>query len=132
MKGIISFIFLLCLYPMSLCAQSELIEDQKAIFVETELELDQLIKQIEERYVDNIVFIDKFRKSQNLWRMYVDSYIDMVFPAEDKLFEYGSLVQLCIYQIKTEKINDRILELETWIVGIPEGDICTGSRPIIK
>jgi hypothetical protein len=53
----------------------------------------------------------------------------MVYPAEDKDFQYGSVYPMCACSEMAAAIRDRIKQLQPWTKPHVEGDVCpVGSR----
>ncbi len=93
--------------------------------------LDSVFHQILQRYEENAAFIEKIKASQELWEKTIDANLTAIFPGGDPA-EYGSSQTLCRCTFTLQEIRARKLFLNTWTEGIPEGDVCRGSRELKK
>ena len=93
--------------------------------------LDSIFDQILKHYKEDIAFIKKIKTSQELWTKTVAANIAAIFPS-DEPSEYGSSKNLCQCTFLLNEIRTRRLFLNTWIEGVPEGDVCRGSRELSK
>ena len=51
----------------------------------------------------------------------------MKFPAKNKRGQYGSVYPMCVSYFLKELTEERTEKLKVWLIGIEEGDVCTGS-----
>lgn len=72
----------------------------------------------------NEAFFKSLELSQKQWLSYYETMIALKFPKED---EYGSSSGMSIASYKRELIDNRIRNLNPWLMGIPQGDISGGS-----
>ncbi len=85
------------------------------------------------KHADQPVFIDNLKASQRLWIKFRDAELKVKFPigkSDDPKFIYGSVYPMCVGHYLAELTRQRTAQLQAWIDGIPEGDVCTGSLPI--
>lgn len=90
-------------------------------------ELNKVYSQILKKYKDDKVFIAKFKKAELAWIKFKDAEIEAIYPDEDKS-NYGSVYPMCVNGIATEMTQQRTKELKLWLKGLPEGEVCAGSR----
>ncbi|MFC7524662.1 hypothetical protein ACFQRK_11930 [Parapedobacter sp. GCM10030251] len=95
------------------------------------LALDSLFDQIVKRYEEDIAFIQKIKTSQELWNKTTAANIAAIFPSGEPS-EYGSSQTICHCTFLLNEIRARRLFLNTWMEGVPEGDVCRGSRELRK
>ena len=100
--------------------------------MKAEKELEKAVVKIQLRYNGDPVFLSKFDESQKLWMKYRKALLEMKFPAADKEMEYGSMYQTCNCLEKIRLTRRKIQELEPWVSGKVEGDVCPGSVLIEK
>jgi len=50
-----------------------------------------------------------------------------MFPAKDKQATYGSVYPICAANLLSELTEARIKQLRLWLVGVEEGESCSGS-----
>jgi len=112
---------------MTLQSQAEMNEHTYQIYQKTDKELNNVYKQILIKYKDDKLFISKLQKAELAWIKYRDAEIEAIYPEEDKS-NYGSVYPMCVNQVMTEITQQRIKELKSWSNGIPEGEVCAGSR----
>ncbi|WP_090391394.1 hypothetical protein [Niabella drilacis] len=53
--------------------------------------------------------------------------LNTIFISQERI-AYGSAATACKYHILADAANERIKFLSGWTDGIPEGDLCIGSR----
>ncbi len=108
--------------------QTGMNEHSCQIAKQTDKELNDVYKQILEKYKDNKLFISKLEKAQSAWIKFRDAHLESIYPEEDTLLHYGSVYPMCANGIMTGMTQQRIIELKSWLKGICEGNVCAGSR----
>ena len=93
-----------------------------------EKQLQKTVEAIKAKWKDDLLFLAKFEVAQDAWRKFADAQFQMVYPAGDKEFEYGSVYPMCACSEMTAAIRDRTEQLQDWLKPIQEGDVCQGSR----
>ncbi|HYL98397.1 MAG TPA: lysozyme inhibitor LprI family protein [Blastocatellia bacterium] len=93
-----------------------------------DVRLNRAYKQILEQYSGNAAFIERFKAAQRAWLAFRDAYLESLYPEEDKQRYYGTANSTCTCLVMKDLTNQRVKQLEQWTTGIPEGDICAGSR----
>lgn len=88
--------------------------------------LNQVYKKVLAKYQDDEVFINKFVAAQKKWIEFRDAYVDSMYIPE-KQDSYGTVFSMCRCYFLEKIINDRVKQLQVWLEGISEGDVCTGS-----
>jgi uncharacterized protein YecT (DUF1311 family) len=91
-------------------------------------DLQSVVDRIHRKNAGDPLFLKKFDAAQQAWQQFADAQLDAIYPAEDKRGQYGSAYGMCLCGNRETLIRDRIRQLEPWVKGTPEGDICTGSR----
>lgn len=97
-------------------------------FKKADNELNNVYKQILNKYKDDKVFIPKLQKAELAWIKYRDAEIEAIYPEEDKMYNYGTSYPVCVNLVLIELTQQRTKELKLWLKGIQEGDVCAGSR----
>lgn len=77
-------------------------------------------------YKKDTEFIKNLKKSQKIWITYRDAEMRVKYPNRGS-GTYGSSHQMCWYIYITEFTKKRTKELNVWLTGITEGDVCAGS-----
>ena len=88
--------------------------------------LDSMYSVVIEEYQDQKIFIKNFKKSQVVWKQYMESQLLARFP-EDEEYRGGSSFNMCYALYKQHLIKERISSVNDWLIGFPEGEICGGS-----
>ena len=88
--------------------------------------LDSMYSAVIEEYQDQKIFIMNFKKSQVVWKQYMESQLLARFP-EDEEYRGGSSFNMCYALYKQQLIKERISSINDWLIGFPEGEICGGS-----
>jgi uncharacterized protein YecT (DUF1311 family) len=89
-------------------------------------ELNSTYKKILKEYSTDLVFIKNLKIAQNIWIKFRDAEVNMKYPQREPGY-YGSIQPTCWSMYMTELTKKRIKELKIWLIGIPEGDACSGS-----
>jgi hypothetical protein len=88
--------------------------------------LDSMYNAVIVEYQDQKIFIKNFKKSQVIWKQYMESQLLARFPEDDEL-RGGSCFGMCYALYKQQLIKERISSVNDWLIGFPEGEICGGS-----
>jgi uncharacterized protein YecT (DUF1311 family) len=83
-------------------------------------ELNRIYKKVLAEYSVNELFCKKFEESQKAWEQYRDSYIESLYPEENKAQAYGSSFEQCGCSEKSELAKDRIDQIIVWLEGAEE------------
>lgn len=109
-------------------SQTEMTDKSYQTFEKTDKELNKIYSQILLKYKNDKIFISKLQKAEIAWIKFRDAEIEAIYPEEDKMHNYGTVYLMCVNGILTEMTQQRIKELKLWLKGMPEGDVCSGSR----
>jgi len=116
-----------CLCTNLFCqTQAELNEESGKKYLKVDKELNDIYRNILKDYKDDTTFIKNLQISQRIWIQFRDAELKMKYP-ERELGVYGSIQILCESMYLTDLTQSRINSLKTWIVGVEEGDACSGS-----
>ena len=94
----------------------------------SEKEINRLIIQISNKYVEQDEFLVALDSSQAAWIKSRDANLHLIYPDEDKVFNYGSVYRLCSAVYFLEENKKRITFLQEWLTSPVEGETCSGSR----
>lgn len=83
-------------------------------------------QKILKEYSTDLVFIKNLKIAQNIWIKFRDAEMNTKYPQREPGY-YGSIQPTCWNMYMTELTQKRTKELRTWLIGIPEGDVCSGS-----
>jgi len=107
--------------------QSEMTRCEGMNFATADAELNRVYSLIRKIYKDDDEFISKLKSSQLAWIKLRDADLEMMYPLEDKQLQYGSAYPMCASGFVTTLTLQRVEYLKKWLVGIGEGDVCSGS-----
>lgn len=93
-------------------------------------ELNRIYQAILKQYSEDRVFLEKFRKAQRAWLLFRDAELEAKFPENDKQSYYGSVYPMCAARFLAQRTQERIKQLQEWLEGAEEGDLCAGSLRI--
>ena len=110
--------------------QKELYKEICEDMIKAEKEMENVVQKIRNKYYNDTLFLAKLETSQKRWLQYREAHIEMKFPVKDKQFEYGSMYPTCYCLEKISITQKRIKDLEMWVNGVIEGDVCPGSTLI--
>ncbi len=106
--------------------QLEMNRDKGREYEKADAELNKVYQQIIEKYAHDSTFIEALRISQRNWIAFRDSELKMVYPYSYP-YLYGSVHPMCVSLIMADLTNERTIRLRTWLLGVEEGDVCSGS-----
>jgi len=87
--------------------------------------MQEKIATVHELYAADTEFLDAFDKAQQAWQQYHDAQIAALYPGDPK--KWGSIHGYCVSEQSMGLVYARIQEIEAWITGLPEGEMCGGS-----
>ena len=139
---IITFIFLNlanpCLVSAKSCeeqslSQSGMDECYLKNLRDTESRMNNMLDQIIKKNFEEPLFIDKFKAAQKAWEIFRDAELLAIYPHandDDVYLYYGRVYIMCYYIERTELTLNRIKQLNQWVEGVHEEDVCVGSRSL--
>lgn len=93
-------------------------------------ELNRVFQDILNQYKEDQEFLDKLRNAQHTWLIFRNAELEARFPAENKRSYYGSVYPMCAAHFLAQRTLERIKQLQEWLEGMEEGDMCAGSVQI--
>lgn len=97
---------------------------------EVDDELNRVYHAIISKYKEDYEFLEKLRNAQHAWSIFRDAELEARFPAESKQSQYGSVYLMCAAYFLAQRTQERIRQLQEWLDGTEEGDVCAGSVQI--
>lgn len=88
--------------------------------------LNKVYNQILANYKNDAVFIHQFVTAQKKWIEFRDAYVASMYVPQYK-DTYGSVFPMCQCYFIEKVTTDRTRQLQIWLDGVGEGDVCTGS-----
>jgi uncharacterized protein YecT (DUF1311 family) len=93
--------------------------------------LNAVYRQILSDYKADTLFIKMVKQAQRSWVSFRDAHIASRFPlandGKNGAYQYGSVSNICACQEMADLTRQRITQLQKWLDGEPEGNVCTGS-----
>jgi uncharacterized protein YecT (DUF1311 family) len=99
-----------------------------AEFLKADKELNDTYQEIQSKYRGDTLFLKKLKNAQTAWIAFRDAQVEALYPAKDKTLEYGSIYSECNCLEQNALTAARVIDLKKWLVKIPEGEMCRGSR----
>jgi uncharacterized protein YecT (DUF1311 family) len=127
------FAFLWVFAEMPGRAQSQLEINTAAAqdYAKTDAELNRVYKQIRTMYKSETLFLKRLQEAQQAWMAFRDAELEALYPTanknDDKSSSYGSAYSLCRSNWLSTLTKQRTKELQRWLKGTQEGDVCCGS-----
>jgi uncharacterized protein YecT (DUF1311 family) len=106
--------------------QTEMNESAFNSYKKADKELNDVYKKILSEYKSDTIFIKNLKASQRIWISFRDAELNMKYPEREAGY-YGSIQPTCVANYLEQLTKARIKTLKVWLVGIPEGDSCSGS-----
>lgn len=94
-------------------------------FAKVDAELNRVYADVLREYAKDRLFVAKFKRAQRAWLAFADSHLESLFPKGPAA--YGTVNRTCRCSVKTDLTRERIRQLQMWLEGTPEGDVCGGS-----
>ena len=110
--------------------QSNMNGEAVASYQKADKELNTAYQQILKEYSKDTAFIKNLKVSQRIWIQYRDAEMKVRYPNREAGY-YGSVQPMCWYTYLTQLTQERAKQLNVWITGVKEGDVCAGSVKVI-
>jgi uncharacterized protein YecT (DUF1311 family) len=121
-------LFIIICLPFSCFCQSqaEMNMEAKRKYELADKKLNSTYQRLLREYSKDLNFVQNLKKSQRIWIQFRDSELAMMYPEKETSY-YGSVFPLCWYSYMEELTKERIVKLSTWLTGVSEGEVCSGS-----
>jgi uncharacterized protein YecT (DUF1311 family) len=128
MKRVSVFVALLIFVSFSAQSQSqtEMTQESYDSYAKADKELNDVYKEILEKYKSDTLFIKNLKTAQRIWISFRNAELDMKFPDYGPDW-YGSMHPMCIAGYLEELTKERIKNLRKWLEGRVQGNGCNGS-----
>lgn len=90
-------------------------------------ELNRIYAKVLAANASDTAFLEKFKAAQRAWIVFRDAQIAARYPSPA---DYGGVLPMCESGEYEQLTRDRIKQLNAWIAGTEEGDVCAGSYPM--
>lgn len=101
----------------------------KADFDKADARLNKVYQQARAKHKGESTLLQKLQKAQQAWIVFRDAHVEARFPDADKS-NYGSAYAMCYWTEMAELTDARSKQLQLWVTGAEEGDMCSGSYGI--
>lgn len=125
-KTTIGYALLFCI-AVAYCGNEK---EPECNFPKVDKELNTVYSSILTQYKNDTLFLNRLKDAQRIWIKFRDAHIEARFPTTKKgnqNLEYGSIYPQCACIELTELTQERIKQLQEWLHGTIEGDVCGGS-----
>ena len=126
MKTLITILTLILTLNSFSQTQAEMNQEAYDLFNKADKELNQVYNNILSEYKSDSIFVESLKKSQRIWIKFRDSELEMKYP-NYKAPYYGSAHPMCRAFYLKELTEERTEKLRVWLIGLKEGDVCSGS-----
>ena len=126
MRNILATLSLLSSFFCLAQTQTEMNEQAYANYQKADKELNITYQKILKEYKTDTAFIKNLKATQRIWVQFRDAEAKALYPDREPGY-YGSIQPLCKYTYLTEFTAERTKRLKTWLDGVEEGDMCSGS-----
>lgn len=99
-------------------------------FQSADKELNAVYKAVLDQHKTNTKFLEKLKAAQRAWLKWRDAEMEAVYPEKDDPSYYGSSFPACWSTQLSSFTQERTRQLQKWLDGMEEGDVCSGSYPL--
>jgi uncharacterized protein YecT (DUF1311 family) len=92
-----------------------------------EAQMNLLLDDIRRLYANQSEFLAALEAAQSAWLTFRKAHLEARYPASDKRSAYGSIYPRCYQMAYVALTQTRIAQLQQWVDGVPEGEVCAGS-----
>jgi Uncharacterized protein conserved in bacteria len=127
MAGVLLAGLLLAAGPAAAQTQAEMNDQACGAYKQADAKLNTVYKQILAKYKSDTTFLASLRTAQRAWIAFRDAHLASVYPEKDTQTAYGSIYPVCACGVLTDLTEARVAQLQVWLDGVEEGDVCSGS-----
>jgi uncharacterized protein YecT (DUF1311 family) len=107
--------------------QGDLDEQSCGQFHKADVALNETYSRILKEYAKDQQFIAKLKTAQKAWLAFRDAELEALYPEDNKQAEYGTVYPMCHCSELQFLTEERTKQLNRWLDGTREGDVCAGS-----
>ncbi len=96
-----------------------------AEYKQVDRDMNRIYLKIVSDYRKDRAFMYAIKKAQLAWLRYRDAHVESIFPGDAS--QYGSVSSMCRCASLAEITRERTQNLNRWLEGVEEGDVCAGS-----
>ncbi|WP_374562107.1 lysozyme inhibitor LprI family protein [Ideonella sp.] len=75
-------------------------------------------------------FVRKLQAAQRAWLAWRDAEMEALYPGRADPAAYGSVLPMCWSTKIATLTKARAAQLQQWLDGVPEGEVCAGSLSV--
>ena len=111
-------------FPAFAQTQMDMVKAAQADYFKADKKLNETYQKIQKAYKQDTLFLRDLKRAQVAWIKFRDLQVIMKYPHKTGL---GSATPMCRFAYIQKLTEDRTLQLQEWLDGTPEGDVCTGT-----
>ena len=119
-------VFVFCSTAVTPQSQPGMSRDACEEYTKSYAGMNKVYNRILAEYKGDPLFIERLKKAQRAWLAFRHAHLESIYPDPDPT-AYGSVNTVCQCRILEELTTRRTKELQRWIDGTKEGDVCAGS-----
>jgi len=112
--------------------QGDLDEQSCGQFHKADVALNETYSRILKEYAKDQQFIAKLKTAQKAWLAFRDAELEALYPEDNKQAEYGTVYPMCHCSELQFLTEERTKQLNRWLDGTREGDVCAGSIKVAQ
>lgn len=89
-----------------------------------ESEMEKVYAAVRKKYRDDPKRLEKLKLSQDSWINFRDAEASARYPHQDEPGYYGSVFPLCMNVLLMQLMQDRTVQLKSYLKSVEEGDVC--------
>ena len=105
---------------MNICSGSD--------FKEADVQLNAVYQAVLSKHRADKAFIQNLQAAQRAWLAWRDAEMKAIFPDREPGY-YGSVLPMCWSGQLEQLTRERTKQLQVWLDGLPEGEVCGGAFP---
>ncbi len=94
-------------------------------YAKADAELNKVYAKVLSEYAKDKVFVARLRTAQRTWIAFTTAHLDSLYP--NAAATYGSVNLSCRCQALSDLTRECALQLQKWLDGAEEGEVCAGS-----
>lgn len=95
---------------------------------QADTQLNSVYRAVLAKHRDDAIFLNNLQATQRAWVAWRDAEMKAFYPDRPEGY-YGSVFPMCWSGKLAELTRERTKQLQQWLNGVPEGEVCAGSLP---
>ena len=97
-------------------------------FKQADVQLKAVYRAVLKKHHSDFEFTRNLQAAQRAWLAWRDAEMKAIYPDREPGY-YGSVLPMCWSGQLAELTRDRTKQLQKWLDGVAEGEVCGGSFP---